>query len=160
MRFEIILPVIILLLLSYRYIKKIRNRYSQKVRYYPYRRKYLLTKTEYKFYKELRVVCDKKNIIICPKVRLEDFIDVTCNEEKAKYRGYIKSRHVDFILCDNDLNILAAIELDDYSHNYESAKKTDEFKDNLFKQIGIPLNRIKVASDYKQQIKDIIIDDF
>lgn len=157
MRIEIILPAIILLLLILLYTKKIRNKYSQKVRYYPYRRKYLLTKTEYRFYKELRVVCDKKNIIICPKVRLEDFIDVTCNEERAKYRGYIKSRHVDFVLCDNDLNILAAIELDDYSHNSESAIRIDEFKDNLFKEIGIPLNRIKVTSDYKQQIKNIEI---
>lgn len=157
MKIEIILPVIILLLLILLYLKKIRNKYSQKVRYYPYRRKYLLTKTEYRFYKELRGVCDKKNIIICPKVRLEDFIDVTCAEERAKYRGYIKSRHVDFILCDNDLNILAAIELDDYSHNSESAIRIDEFKDNLFKQIGIPLNRIKVTSDYKQQIKNIEI---
>ena len=157
MKIEIILPVIILLLLILLYLKKIRNKYSQKVRYYPYRRKHLLTKTEYRFYKELRGVCDKKNIIICPKVRLEDFIDVTCAEERAKYRGYIKSRHVDFILCDNDLNILAAIELDDYSHNSEGAIRIDEFKDNLFKQIGIPLNRIKVTSDYKQQIKNIEI---
>ena len=157
MRIEIILPAIILLLLILLYTKKIRNKYSQKVRYYPYRRKYLLTETEYRFYKELRVVCDKKNIIICPKVRLEDFIDVTCNEERAKYRGYIKSRHVDFVLCDNDLNILAAIELDDYSHNSESAIRIDEFKDNLFKEIGIPLNRIKVTSDYKQQIRNIEI---
>ena len=67
---------------------------------YPYKQKYLLTKNEYKFYKTLKTICDQKQIIICPKVRLEDFIEVKENENKQKYRGYIKSRHVDFLLCD------------------------------------------------------------
>ena len=74
-----------------------------------------------------------------------------------KYRGYIKSRHVDFLICDNKLNIIMGIELDDNSHNKESAKKTDEFKNKLFETINIPLERVKVSSgDYEQQIIDIL----
>ncbi|MDE7211838.1 MAG: DUF2726 domain-containing protein, partial [Lachnospiraceae bacterium] len=34
-----------------------------------------------------------------------------------KYRGYIKSRHVDFLICDSALHILAALELNDPSHS-------------------------------------------
>ena len=157
MEMEIIVPIIVLIIIVILYIR-IKHWFSSEVRYFPYKRKYLLTKTEYKFYKELKTICDKKDIIICPKVRLEDFISVTSDKERGKYRGYIKSRHVDFLLCDKDLNIISAIELDDYSHETKQAIKTDRFKDRLFKQIGIPLNRIKVASDYSKQINDITID--
>lgn len=123
------------------------------IQQYPYRKKYLLTKTEYSFYTILKQKCDTYNYLICPKVRLEDFIDVTTNIDKLKYRGYIKSRHVDFIICDNKLNIIAAIELDDSSHLNIKSQKTDEFKNNLFKTIGIPLYRIMIA---KQQYDEIL----
>ena len=123
---------------------------------YPYRKKYLLTKNEYYFYNELRKTTDAYNYIVCPKVRLEDFIEVTDKTNISKYRGYIKSRHVDFILCDNKLNIVAAIELDDSSHNSAKAQKTDEFKNNLFNTINIKLFRITYKKDYNSQIKDMI----
>ena len=127
-----------------------------KVMLYPYRKKYLLTKNEYYFYNELRKTTDAYNYIVCPKVRLEDFIEVTDKTNISKYRGYIKSRHVDFILCDNKLNIIAAIELDDKSHNSAKAQKTDEFKNNIFNTINIKLFRITYKLDYNTQIKDMI----
>lgn len=124
---------------------------------YPYKQKYLLTKNEYKFYKTLKTICDQKQIIICPKVRLEDFIEVKENENKQKYRGYIKSRHIDFLLCDSNLYIKAGIELDDTTHNTSKAKKTDELKNNIFKAIDIPLYRIKVNDkEYTTEIENII----
>ena len=147
-----VVAVIIFLIVFFR----IKYILSGEVRYFPYKKKYLLTKTEYKFYKELQAECDKRGIIICPKVRLEDFINVTCDKERGKYRGYIKSRHVDFILCDRNLNIILAIELDDYSHESKQARKTDRFKDRLFRQIGVPLHRVKVAANYSKPINNIL----
>ena len=124
---------------------------------YPYKQKYLLTKNEYKFYKTLKTICDQKQIIICPKVRLEDFIEVKENENKQKYRGYIKSRHIDFLLCDSNLYIKAGIELDDTTHNTSKAQKTNELKNNIFKAIDIPLYRIKVNDkEYTTEIENII----
>lgn len=120
--------------------------------YYPYISRYLLTKTEYQFYKKLRNYTDCRQILVCPKVRLEDFIETVDRQNRLKYRGYIKSRHVDFLLCDNDLHILCGLELDDSSHNRQKAQKTDNFKDNLFKAINIPLYRIKVENDYDREI--------
>lgn len=119
---------------------------------YPYKKKFLLTKSEYAFFKALRQKCGNQ-FMICPKVRMEDFLSVTDNENRAKYRGYIKSRHVDFLLCDNELHMLAGIELDDASHNGVEAKKKDKFKDEVFKQIGVPLFRIKeTKGNYEPQI--------
>ena len=125
----------------------------------PYTKKYLLTKTEYNFYKILRSICDNYKIQICPKVRLEDLAEVTTKssyKDTMKYRGYIKSRHIDFILCDNNLNVSAAIELDDYSHNSNNAHIIDNFKNNFFRTINIPLYRIKVGTDYETQLNNII----
>jgi hypothetical protein len=127
-----------------------------KLKEYPYKKKYLLTKTEYAFYNILKRKADARNLIICPKVRLEDFISVTAKENKMKYRGYIKSRHIDFLICDSRLNILMGIELDDSTHNTESAKKTDNFKNELFKAIDVPLYRIVVnEKDYENKIDNV-----
>lgn len=121
-------------------------------RRYPYKKKMLLTNTEYSFFKALAQKCGTQ-YRICPKVRMEDFISVTNKRERMRYRGYIKSRHVDFLLCDNDLHILAGIELDDRSHNQKDAKRTDAFKDNVFAQIGVPLFRIKAGKgNYEKEI--------
>lgn len=124
---------------------------------YPYRKKYLLTKTEYFFYNELKNRIEFYKIIICPKVRLEDFVEVTDRQHIQKYRGYIKSRHVDFLLCDYKLHIIGAIELDDSSHNTSKAMITDNFKNNLFNTIGIKLFRISTKEDYAKQINDMLM---
>ena len=116
-----------------------------KRRQYPYRQKFLLTKTEYAFYKILEEVC------------LEDFISVTGTKNIGKYRGYIKSRHVDFLICDKDLHIKAGLELDDSSHETKQAAQTDKFKNELFESIGLPLFRIKtIRSEYERQIDKMI----
>lgn len=121
--------------------------------YYPYEKKMLLTKAEYAFYKILKQKCDEHNLLICPKVRMEDFVSVTDKKQIMKYRGYIKSRHIDFMLCDKNLHIIAGIELDDNSHNSKDAIATDTFKDQVFKTIGIPLHRIKMSmGSYEKQI--------
>lgn len=122
----------------------------------PYKRKHLLTSTEYAFFKVLKPICDAADYMICPKVRLEDLAEVTDKANLYKWRGYIKSRHVDFILTDNKLNVLAAIELDDSSHNSKKVQNTDTFKNNFFKKIGIPLFRIRTGQDYNEAITNII----
>lgn len=126
---------------------------------YPYEKRMLLTKTEYKFYMILKKKCDDKNLLICPKVRMEDFLTVTDRQNYYKYRGYIKSRHIDFLICNSKLYLLAGLELDDYSHQQEKARKIDEFKDNVFQTINLPLYRIKVADEeYEKQIDHMLRD--
>ena len=123
---------------------------------YPYKKRNLLTKTEYKFYKVLKKECDRRDYLICPKVRMEDFLEVTCKENRLKYRGYIKSRHIDFIICDSELRMLCGIELDDYTHDTREAKKADVFKNNVFKKIAVPLFRIYVGQEsYEEQLQEV-----
>lgn len=124
---------------------------------YPYKKKFLLTKAEYAFYQVLKPICDKKEILICPKVRMEDFLEITDKKNLQKYRGYIKSRHIDFILCNSKLYMIAGIELDDKTHQKDEVKEKDNFKDKVFQTINIPLYRIKMSEgEYKKQIEKIL----
>ena len=120
--------------------------------YMPYEKRNLLTNTEQFFYTVLIKEARKRNLHVCPKVRLEDIICVTDTENINKYRGYIKSRHVDFVLIDEYFETVAAIELDDPSHNTKKAAEIDAFKNELFDTVEIPLIRIDVEDDYSQEI--------
>ena len=144
---EIVAIIFVIAILIYIAIKFITKKK------YPYEKRMLLTKTEYAFYKILKAECDKRGYLICPKVRMEDFLYVTNEKEKAKYRGYVKSRHIDFIICDSELYMLCGIELDDPSHDSKKAQKIDRFKDDVFETIGVPLYRIKVVDgNYREQL--------
>lgn len=148
------IAALVLIIVSLILIKTIKN--IKKRRKYPYESKLLLTRTEYAFFKQLQKITDEKGYMICPKVRLEDFIYVTNRKELSKYRGYIKSRHVDFLICDNDLHIICGIELDDKSHEEKEAKRIDEFKNELFETIGIRLYRIRVDANYEECLRKIL----
>lgn len=151
------LVYIAILFLCLLFLLKLLQNYLQKRRY-PYKKKFLLTKAEHTFHKILQEECDRKHLRICPKVRMEDFLEVTDKKNYMKYRGYVKSRHIDFLICDQDMHILCGIELDDSSHNTDAAQKTDNFKNNVFKAIDIPLFRIKVSSvsSYRTEILNIM----
>ena len=122
----------------------------------PYVKREILTNAEHGFYVLLKAVCDRMKLIVCPKVRMEDFLKVTDEVHKKKYRGYIKSRHIDFIICDKDMKMIAGVELDDNSHNTPEAQKVDDFKNRVFKKINVPLFRVKVSYDRTQYKAPII----
>lgn len=108
---------------------------------------YLMTKTELLFYKELKKVTDKLNLVIFPQVNLERIINVY--DSNYSDRNRIKSRSIDYTIANNkDCKIICCIELDDYYHNRESVKQKDAFKNELFKKVKIPLYRIKVNKFY------------
>lgn len=110
--------------------------------YYPYAARHLLTKREYRFYLLLREIADEYHYLICPKVGLKDLLTVTDKKQYMKYFHKIAQKHVDFVICDQDLHVLFVIELDDSTHETRDAKKRDHFKDKAFAAAGIPLKRI------------------
>lgn len=126
----------------------------------PYERRNLLTKTEYAFWKVLQKKADENHLRVCPKVRMEDFLSVNVKSERNRmaWRGRIKSRHIDFILCDMDLHMIAGVELDDNTHIYnKQTKEIDKFKDAVFKKIDIPLFRVSVnKGNYEAQLDEML----
>ncbi|MFA5961954.1 MAG: DUF2726 domain-containing protein [Parcubacteria group bacterium] len=102
--------------------------------------------------------------IVLSKVRIEDFIDVNKKNISGNshwgLRGKIKSRHVDFLVCNYaTTKPLLAIELDGKSHNSAQRKKRDNFIDELYKAIGLPVEHISVGgnfSELSQNIRNIL----
>ena len=102
-----------------------------------YQAKYLLTRNEWHEYKKLRQYSDAKGWIVCPKVRVLDLIEP--KKGQKEYRALlnkIQSKHIDFVVCDNDLHIKALIELDDNSHNKEDRAKRDAFLQTILESVG------------------------
>lgn len=108
----------------------------------PYSKKYLLTKNEWFFYKQLKKVEVKKG---------------TDKKEWGKYFSKIKSKHLDFVLCNPDnLAVLLLIELDDTSHEQEERKERDEFVERLLNQVGYQLLRVRSDSNIEEKICELL----
>ena len=135
-----VLPFLAATLLSFLFLlyKKLFS-----ARRYPYQAKPLLTKREHHFYRLLRREANRYGLIICPKVGLKDLMAVTCTRHYMRYFRLIAQKHVDFVICDNDLQVLFAIELDDSSHDTKAARKRDRLKNKAFRAAGIPLKRVR-----------------
>ena len=110
---------------------------------YPYAARPLLTKREYHFYNMLRRETDARGLLIHPKVGVKDLLQVTTKKQYMKYFRQIAQKHVDFVICDQSLHVLFALELDDSSHDTQNAKERDHFKDMAFRAAKIPLKRIR-----------------
>lgn len=117
---------------------------------------FLLSKTEFAFYKEL-IKNLPPNQSVMVKVGLNDIVSPV-NGDRGQWWsdwGRIKSKHLDFVVMDSfNSRILFCIELDDYSHQRESARKRDDVKNYALKSAGIPLKRVKVSHTYSKELID------
>lgn len=109
----------------------------------PYTAAKLLTRREYAFFKALQPLAQKYNLMICPKIRLADLVSVPQGTKEAKWFNYIKAKHVDFTLCDMDLNVKLIIELDDSTHDRPDRQTRDNFVDRVFQQINVKLLHVR-----------------
>lgn len=124
---------------------------------FPYK-KYnsLLTKAEQNFFLVLSIAIIDENYYICPKVRLADIIQVDDKNNYQSYFNKIKSKHIDYIICEKTtFKIKYAIELDDITHNLEHRIKRDDFILNALSNADIELIRFNVNYTYKvSEIKE------
>lgn len=108
----------------------------------------LLSKNEAAFYHGLRrVVADRYAIAM--KVRLADILKCDREAWKAGYGNRIISKHVDFVLVDQDSTaFIAAIEIDDNSHQRNDRRTRDEFLNDALAAAEIPLIRFPARNRY------------
>jgi len=61
------------------------------------------------------------------------------------------------MLC-RDLKPVIIIEVDDSTHDRASVKKRDEFKDKVFKHVGLPVLRVRrwQGDELEAQIKEAL----
>lgn len=147
----ITLVVIFIFLIIIIILAKTFSKTSCATKMLPYRKKdYLLSVPEKKFYQILSMVADKNNYLLFAKVRLEDLLWIPKHtNNRVGLRNRIKSRHVDFVLCNkNDIRPLIIIELDDSSHEWEDGKNRDKFVNRVLCDAGLPILHQKVQHIY------------
>ncbi len=110
----------------------------------------IFTKSEKKFYFLLRQAVGDRALIFA-KVRVADVILPISAKDRSRWRSAfnkVACKHFDYVLCDHDLKIVLAIELDDPSHNRKDRQERDIFLEWACKSAKMPLLRIKTAKSY------------
>ena len=111
-----------------------------------YQKKYLLTKNEYAEYKKLKGLAEKYDFIVCPKVRLLDLVQPKDASDKGAL-WKIQSKHVDFVICDQNLYVKAILEIDDNSHDLPDRKDRDTFVDAILSNVGYKVIRSRSVTE-------------
>jgi len=130
-------------------LKKTKQKQSGAIDFSAYQlRESVLTKNEKEFYEILKVVV-RDNQVILSKVRLADIFEISKGKGSQSALNRIHSRHVDFLICQNEsLRPLFAIELDDKSHERSDRVKRDDFVNQLFEKTELPLIRFRAKYRY------------
>ena len=112
----------------------------------------LLTANELNFFKALITAVDSK-LYISPKVRMIDFVSVIKgSDEYATHRNKIISKHIDFLLCNNDtMAPVCAVELDDRSHKSEKVQERDALVNQIYEAVNLPIVRIQSQRIYSDE---------
>ena len=121
-----------------------------------YHRVPLLTDREQKQYQKLKILADEKKVLICPKVRLLDL--VTPRPGLKNYQTLLRkvmSKHVDFVICSQDMQVLGIIELDDTTHLRKDRIERDEFVDSVLTGSGYKIiHTWEITSDILDTIQN------
>tara|TARA_B100002051_G_scaffold276170_2_gene322905 strand:+ start:3761 stop:4252 length:492 start_codon:yes stop_codon:yes gene_type:complete len=125
---------------------------------FPYHLKqFFFSRSEQEFFNILNAHLDAHRYTVFPKVRLGDFVQVDSEEYRnRKWWNMIRAKHVDFLIWDLvERKIVLAIEVDGKSHNSEKMIKRDEFVNDLYKQVGLDLKRVKVGVSFEKVCSEI-----
>ncbi len=111
----------------------------------------LLTKREMDFYIILKAILAHSSFTIAIKPRIADFIGVAFNQKSNPsafwhYFNQISSKHVDFLICNDFMKPVLAIELDDNSHDRSDRVERDSFVNGLYGIVGLKVFRINEYS--------------
>lgn len=126
--------------------------------YLPYvQKKYFFTRSEQQFFNILNAKLDSARYTVFPKVRLGDFIEVEYKDRGDRtWWNKIRAKHIDYLIWDlTESKIVLAIELDGNSHSSAQMQERDDFVNELYKKVGIGLERVKVGSDFEAVVSEI-----
>lgn len=104
--------------------------------------KRLLTQAEEATNEILKPLCEKWGAHAFPKVRLADVLPIeNSGIDDSAFRFALQS-HFDFIVTDDDLELLFAVEFDGETHESAVQQARDDKKNQLCERFRIPLLRI------------------
>lgn len=92
------------------------------------------------------------NYFVFPKMRIADMVDVVDGNGYYQRRNQILPKHVDFLICNDRMVPLMAIELDGSSHSKPSRIERDQLVDEVFKDAELRLSRINVGDNFRAAV--------
>lgn len=124
-----------------------------KVKYTNYfeSKRYIITYTELKYYKDLMEIARTLDLILLTKVSIYDLIQI--KDTLYKKIAYRQCGHetIDFIFADKDTcRMRVCIQLKD-PYNSKKREKIDSFINDLFGELNIKLIRIPINKDFNKQ---------
>ena len=97
----------------------------------------LLTQNEKHAFRILLSFCKEHDLLIFSKVRLIDLAQPKKGAaDYATLRNKVIQKHVDFVICDGDINVKLIVELDDSSHSRPDRRERDKFVDEVLQHAG------------------------
>lgn len=128
-------------------------------RTYQYKkREYLFTENELGFYQSLVPVAESRGLLVFAKVRLADIIEPQETKHWQAAFNKVRSKHIDFILCDDQfIKPMLAIELDDSTHQRVKRQERDHFVNEALKKAGVPILRVYDSGSLGDKIDAILI---
>lgn len=113
----------------------------------------LMTEREQRFLRRLDRVTDTRQWRLCPQVRVADIVRVAPDRKSGSREWWqlfrlVSQWHCDVVITDRAGRIIAAVELDDRSHQEPKRQRRDLLLEEVLKQAGIPLLR----GDNEQQL--------
>lgn len=85
--------------------------------------------------------------MVLAQVNVGSFVAIARDGDTVKgLRGRFDKKSVDFLVCRKDLSIVAAIELDDSTHERKDRVHADKVKDKVLHDAGVVLLRWNVKS--------------
>lgn len=105
-----------------------------------YQKRWILSNNEKEAYRKLKVLCDKTGLLLMTKVRLLDLVEPIPGIKRYKtYLYKVQSKHVDFVICDEQMIVRCIIELDDSTHLQPERIARDKFVDEVLHSVGYPI---------------------
>lgn len=149
--FAVLLFVVIFVLFFIAYLK-LKRLGGGPAKQYPYEQiGYLFSAAERSFYGVLVQAVENKAVVF-GKVRVADVLQTRKGlDQSARATAFnrISKKHFDFILCrPDDLSIIAAVELDDASHNSKKRIDRDEFLNEACIAANLKLHHFKASKSY------------
>lgn len=119
----------------------------------------IMTQNELSFYKALAKSVE--GCVIVPQAHLSVFLDHKIRSQSwSRAFSRINGKSVDFLICSSEMKPLAAIELDDKTHNQPERRRRDIFVNSIMSSANMPLLRFQTGEWSEVSIKQEIAQAF
>lgn len=120
-----------------------------------YQPRWLFSYNEKYAYTLLKPIAEELGYTVFAKVRLLDLIEPVKGIRKYKTYFYkIQAKHVDFVLCDQNLVAEWIIELDDSSHDRPDRQERDRFVDEAVTSVGYKILHVRqITPDIRDMLR-------